>query len=398
MHSACTVLARAFTWALALVAAAPEGRAAEASPRAACDAIRWDLDDTLRELVEVRLARGRALAPADVQLALRRRGLVVVDPVFRFDPRAATSGDVRDVRDVRDAEARDTGARDGDVTGAGPFACARTRGFPEGRATLRVDAPVATFDADPVRRSERGEREGLRVRVTFADDRDATAAVVVGGLTGAARTSPIAIRDGRGETVLAGAPAAGAVLQLVAMTDRGPEVVAERWLGDPEAIAGARLAADARAPRDLARGLAEERAALGAPPLVRSEALARLAERTLAAALARGLLVHRTEEGLVEGRLQHARIASRGAGELLARVPVGADAASRFAASPAHRSVLGDPALAHVGAAVQRGPDGLDWVVVVLAALAHEAPEKGHAETARPTRVRRPPRSAPRRP
>jgi uncharacterized protein YkwD len=200
------------------------------------------------------------------------------------------------------------------------------------------------------------------------------------------------VQSGRGEVSVPSAPAGDAVAQIVAMTARGPEVVAERWIGDAEAIARARAEADARAPRDLVRGLAEERAALGLPPLAPNASLDRLAARTLATALARGALTHRTPEGLVDDRLQAARIAHRGAGELLARIPAGADAASRFAASPAHRGILGDPSLTHVGAATRRGPDGLDWIVVVLANLAHGSAAPGQPEPARPTR------RAPRRP
>jgi len=389
--------------ALAILAAALHAHAASPSSGAACVELRWELDDTLRDLVELRVARGRAIAPADVQLALRRRGLTVVDPVFRFEPRAEAlaprgegrgeeQGDERNAVPVHDRVATVPTAR-----AESSSACAAVRSSSEGRASLRVEATVAAFDVDGVSGEvARGAvRGGWRVRAAFADPVDAAASVIVAGLVGVARTFPLEVREGRGELYVPSAPAGDAVVQLVRMTARGPEVVAERWIGDAAAIATARTEADARAPRELARGLAEERAALGLGRLMPSAALDRVARRTLANAVARGALTHRTPEGLVEDRLRDARIACRGAGELLARIPAGADAASRFAASPAHRVILGDPALTHIGAAVQRGPDGLDWIVVVLANLAREGLAPDHAEAVRSGKGARP---APRRP
>jgi uncharacterized protein YkwD len=381
MRSARIARVVAVASALATVATRAESRSD------ACEALRWDLDDALRELVELRVARGRALAPADVQLALRRRNLAVVDPLFRFEPAVASPAS--------------TPAPRGGASSS--FACVKARTFREGRATLRVESPVEALDADPV-------PEGLRVRVTFVDPAERAASVVMAGLAGPACTIPITVRGGRGEVIVpapvdANAAAAAAVLQVVATTETGPEVVAERWLGDAAAIAASRIAADARAPRALTEGLAEERAALDVPPLAPSRALDRLAEETLAKGAARGVLAHRTEAGLVGDRMQVARIAHHGAGELLARIPAGADAASRFSASPAHRAVLGDASFTHVGTAARRGPDGLDWVVVVLARLAHETPAKDRAGSDRPVKPRgvteralAPARSAPRRP
>jgi uncharacterized protein YkwD len=418
MHSARTwcsgLVALVSTTAVAPALSPSHARAAAPSfpaSLAACEEVRWDLDDTLRELVELRVARGRPIAPTDVQLALRRRGLTVVDPVFRFEPRAPApvaapvpaSAPVPAPAPVDDPDAeaaRERASVDRAPRGESPLACEVARAVREGRASLRVAAPIVALDIDidvvAATGARAGAREGARsvwrVRASFVEPVDAAASLVVAGLVGAARTHPLLVQRGRGEVSVPSAPERDAVAQIVAMTARGPEVVAERWIGDAEAIARARAEADARTPRDLVRGLAEERAALGLPPLAPNASLDRLAARTLATALARGALTHRTPEGLVDDRLQAARIAHRGAGELLARIPAGADAASRFAASPAHRGILGDPSLTHVGAATRRGPDGLDWIVVVLANLAHGPAAPGQPEPARPTR------RAPRRP
>ncbi len=337
-----------------------------------CEGVVWELHDTLRELIETRLGRGGMLGAVEVEAALRRRDLPFVAPVFRFARQGGAEPFSAPVPPtaLRPCDARfPREARGHAVEGASPS------------AFLQVDAPVLSLEVEPV---ESGPQ--VRVRARLAEGVSASrAAIVVGGLEGAARSYAVDFVGPLADVRLPAAELpATAIVQLVVDTAFGPEVVGERWLGDHEAVsrlrsggaaargvAGAAPSAPsgAESARAFEERLTAARRALGAEPLKEHPGLARVAERTLAASLARGVLVHRSGAGLVDKRLQDAHIRNRGSGELLARLAPGEDAAARFFASPAHRLVVGNAAFRAVGIARRPGPDGLIWVVVVLADL-----------------------------
>ncbi len=307
----------------------------------------------LRDLLELRVAQGRALEPLQVEAALRRRELPFVAPVFRFAPKASAA--------LAESVSNDALLRPCVVVEGGADA--------EPGASLRVEAAVESFVATPVAQDWRF--------VAHAPERAfaAHAELVVASLEGPALRRALGFA---GTVATVRVPRSAlpmpAVAQIVATTPRGPEVLAETWLGDAAAIADGRRAALEDAPvfggdavSGLRAALNTQRERLGLAPLRPSLDLDRVAKESLDAALASGALVHRTAAGLVADRVRAAGLHRRGTGELLARVAHGHEAAVKFFASPAHRQVLGDRALQEMGVAATRGPDGLAWIVVVLA-------------------------------
>lgn len=319
---------------------------------ASCEQVAWDLRDVLRDLVETRLAASEALSARQVEGALRARGLPFTSPVFRF-ARGADRARVaigRQQGEIAPCEVSETFA----FEGAAPVV-----------AALRVESAVESFAV---------EAEEARWRVVARVGEDLPLAafeIVVGARTGPARSHAVQ-REGAvlRASVPRGALEGPVTFQLVAQTPLGPEVVGEVEACDAAGNDAPPRRAPERTvlpPAPLEAALDAARVALGVPELTRSPALARVAESTLAAALARGVLAHQSEVGLVGDRLKAARIPHRRAGELLARVAPREDAVERFLASPAHRLILGDGKLRALGVAQAKGPDGLQWVVVVLA-------------------------------
>ena len=320
---------------------------------ASCEEIAWDLRDVLRDLVRARVAQPGPLTAAQVEAALRERALPFTKPVFRF----ARGSSLERVA---------VGARPEDLAPCEVSEVVREVPTPEGSvnaaASLRVESAVVAFDAEV---EEASWRVVARVRedVAFEDFE-----LVVAARVGPARRHPLR-REG---PVLRGVVPRGALegpvtMQIVARTPLGPEVVAELRVGGASAANGEAPARAEPSLEALLAALNAARASLASAPLRASAPLQRVAEQTLTAALARGVLVHRTPEGLVGERLKVARIAHARAGELLARIGSGESAVERFLASPAHRLVLGDARLRSVGIAEAQGPDGLRWIVVVLA-------------------------------
>lgn len=316
---------------------------------ASCEQIAWDLRDVLRELVETRLAATEALSARQVERSLRARGLPFTSPVFRF---------ARGAERARVA----IGPQRGEIAPCEVSETIPVEGAPPVVAALRVESAVESFAV---------EEEEARWRVVARVREEVPLAafeIVVGARTGPARRHAVQ-REGAvlRASVPRGALEGPVTFQLVAQTPLGPEVVGEVETGG-DANPGNAIERAVRSPVTLEAALDAARVALGVPELQRSPALARVAESTLAAALARGVLAHQSEVGLVGDRLKAARIPHRRAGELLARVAPHEDAVERFLASPAHRLILGDGKLRALGVAQAKGPDGLQWIVVVLAA------------------------------
>ena len=365
--------ARSLATVLGTVLAAMAGRVAFAaspggeSQTSACDQISWELGDVLRELLEQRVGASGVLAPGDLEVALRRRQLPFVNPVFRYAP---GGGEL---------------APESPGDGERPSTC-RVHADPNdrhGSAAFRVEAPVRVFSVEP-------SRGRWRVAITAPSRAfESPAELVFGGVTGLAQRYAVSFVGDRAELVIprprdsSGSPKSleSLVFQLVAVTEKsGPEVVAELWPGHVDFIAAARqsqahreaVAYAERAPETSSDGflvssLNARRKNLARPPLVLSAALGQVARQTLDDALLAGRLAHRTTAGLVGDRLRAAGFRRRLSGELLARVAKGALAASKFYGSPAHRAVLSDASFDDVGVASAPGPDGLDWVVVLLA-------------------------------
>ncbi len=322
------------------------------APSRACEPVAWELRDVLRELVEERARQDHALEPVDVDVAMRRRSLPFVNAMLRHAPKGLPPSEgvrAEGVCEVFDA----------------PDVAART-------ASLRVQALVESLTVEP--------RDGGWTVAAYAPEQAFAkgAELVVAASEGRARRYAFAFADGRAAIHLPrGAVVAPSVVQVVATTGTGPEVVAEAWVGNVEDIARDRRSerVESRADGDVAAdsvtgvvvSLNGQRERLGAKPLRSSEALRRVAEQSLANSLGAAALVHRHGAGLINDRLAAAGVHRRRAGELLARLGRVGDAASRFHASPAHRAVLGDPVFREVGVATAPGPDGLAWIVVVLA-------------------------------
>lgn len=319
---------------------------------ASCDDLHWDLRDTLRELALARVAQASPLAAEQVDAALRRRGLPFTKPVFRF-ARGESLERVTVGPQAHNLAACEVGEVFRDVTTPeGPVTVA---------AALRVESAVLAFD---VEEESAAWRVVARVREEVPLE---NLEIVVAARTGAARSHRLR-REGATlrAVVPRGALEGPVTMQIVARTALGPEVVAELrtpagdGLTEPPAAVAAAPATSTIDALNVVRGR------LAVPRLVPKPALQRLAERSLAEAMARGLLAHQSPEGLVAERLKAARIPHRRAGELLARVGSSEAVAERFFASPAHRVILGDTMLRSVGVAEGKGPDGLLWVVVVM--------------------------------
>ena len=310
----------------------------------------------LRELVEERARQDHALEPVDVDVAMRRRSLPFVNAKLRHAPKGLPPSE-----GVR-AEALPIGVCE--VFDA-PDVAART-------ASLRVQALVESLTVEL--------RDGGWTVAAYAPEQAFAkgAELVVAASEGRARRYAFEFVEGRAAIHLPrGAVVAPSVVQVVATTGTGPEVVAEAWVGNVEDIARDRRSAQlgSRADDEVApdsvngvvASLNVQRERLGVKSLRTSKALTRVAEQFLADSLGTAALVHRHGAGLINDRLAAAGVHRRRAGELLARLGRVGDAASRFHASPAHRAVLGDSVFHQVGVATAPGPDGLAWIVVVLA-------------------------------
>jgi hypothetical protein len=257
---------------------------------ASCDEISWDLRDTLRELVLSRMGQANALAAEQVDATLRRRGLPFTQPAFRFArgeslERVAIGPQPHDVAPCEVREVfRELMAPEGPVTVA---------------AALRVESVVVALDAEEEPAAWRVVAR-VREEVPLEDF-----AVVVAARTGAARSQRLR-REGATlrAVVPRGALAGPVTMQVVARPPLGPEVVAElRTQAAEEGEREAPAVVAAARPSSTVDALNAVRAHLNVPKLASSISLDRLAERTLAEAIARGLLVHRSPEGLVAERL-----------------------------------------------------------------------------------------------
>jgi uncharacterized protein YkwD len=319
---------------------------------ASCEEISWDLRDVLRELVVARVGQAGPLAASQVDARLRGRGLPFTKPIFRFArgtnlARVAVGEQPHDLAPCEVSEVfHDVPSPEGPVSVA---------------AALRVESAVLAFDAEE-------EPASWRVVARVREEVPLEAfEIVVGAQRGAARSHALR-REGSTlrATVPRGALEGPVTMQIVAQTPLGPEVIAELRTTTPTLAPEIVAPAPGARAESLIDALNAARANLGVPKLQEDAALQRFAERTLAAAVERGLLAHRTPEGLVAERLKAAHVSTRRAGELLARLAAGEPPAERFLASPAHRVIMGDPKLRSVGVAEGKGPDGLRWVVVVL--------------------------------
>jgi uncharacterized protein YkwD len=319
------------------------------APSRACEPVAWELRDVLRELVEERSRQDHALEPVDVDVAMRRRSLPFVSAMLRHAPKGfpPTEGLAAAPRPFGVCEVFDA-----------PEVAART-------ASLQVQALVESLTVEL--------RDGGWTVAAYAPEQAFAkgAELVVAASEGRARRYAFEFAEGRAAIHLPrGAVVAPSVVQVVATTGTGPEVVAETWVGNVEDIARGRRSerVDSRASvTDVVASLNVQRERLGVKPLRTSEALTRVAEQSIADSLGAAALVHRHGAGLINDRLAAAGVPRRRAGELLARLGRVGDAASRFHASPAHRAVLGDAVFRQVGVATAPGRDGLAWIVVVLA-------------------------------
>ncbi len=319
---------------------------------ASCEEISWELRDVLRELVAVRLGQRDALEASQIDEALRRRGLPFTKPIFRF-----ARGEAHELAEI--------GPQRHDLAPCEVTEIFREVPSPAGpvsvAAGLRVDSVVVAFDVEEAPAEWRvvvRVPEGVRLQ---------SPELVVAGRGGVARSQALH----RDRVVLRaivprGDLEAPVTMQIVAETPVGPEVVAE-VRGTGKANTTEVEPRPSPSPGEsLVDALNRARAHLARPHLTRRPDLQRVAERTLAEAIDGGVLAHRTAAGLLGERLKAARIAYRTSGELLARVSTRDLVVEKFFASPAHRKILGDARLRSVGVAAEKGPDGLDWVVVVM--------------------------------
>ena len=236
-------------------------------PTRACEGLRWELRDVLRELLEARLAQGHALAPLQVEAALRRRELPFVAPVFRFAPKASPSL-VEGVSN--DTLLRPCGALEGGAEA-------------EPTASLLVEAAVESFVATPLAHEWRF--------VAHAPERAfaARADLLVASSEGATLHRTLRFEGFTARALVPrSALALPAVAQLVATTPRGPEVLAETWLGDAATIAEERRAALSSAPlfahdteSGLRASLNTQRQRLGLAPLRACAALDHVAKSSM---------------------------------------------------------------------------------------------------------------------